>query len=1312
MRLKKRNRATALGLVCVLTLMTLAVTLVITPSQAEPDVNTVGVTLLEKDPSLAPYLTNTWAEFFLIVNNSNYTQGEVMVNPTLTLFYEATDNDDNPILDDEGNPVVPKISFSKKPTTEGAGFAVWELDEIHVGSNFSWPISIMMPSPYTPDGFVLKVSANLDLPEDFPEPLVRDDIIEFKWESDKLRFDKLVKPADYRKSLGLYDPATYDPSDDRGEYDAYEVIGGVGGLVGGVLRIVDEYSVKFTLSFQYPQSNSYRAYESIVIKDYLPPGAVYDPKNDTLGWEYKYDDEYGDYVAVYEVDLDTYKIGDDINIYLTFPDAQATNSEVDPSRTDLYRKNRAEATVTIKDRQYEDIVSYDLEDSCYVILRANMLADIGPLFRKTAVVPKGGDYDWDEELGKQDPMFLDPTNCKIATRPAVPSLLMGEYWWIDEIYNYNQNYNPLRSPLKQISIQDDKLDSSMKFTHFFVSAPDYFLSSGKLYVEIHVVGESSWRSEKLIPATDFIRKAWEEGLPAFDYFYSKLETDHSATIKYDIYTLFDDLLSTDIVDGVRLSCSVEDELLFRSQLALALCSTWRNPEDAKTMYDPDNSLPLWFENEAKFFTDLATDTSKAFHRVERDNPRMVANHVEQATKVLDVPDDDIIPIWTRMYPEGLNSYDYVTVVETQGGTKTDAQFVVVLPRGVVYDSFGDDPEGLLLRETPDSIDFMGTGQMALVWYAKPGVYVGDVFNFSFNVKVTGNCSAGKNEFKMYYTWRENYRILAAKEAKSGKLVFEKLVEDIGSDVYDVGYSILFSNPYFERKAPTEVSARQWVRGSMDTTFKLPTADPVFEMKDGKAKYREAPGRGEAGSIENYYKVDFRNLSDSDLTELVILDVLPFVGDTGIEKIEEDGSRGSTIPVTLVDLGAGKSPITFLEGTESDFIVKFSPNDYTGGLLGPDNYTQNATWLLASEVTDWSTIKAIKVELISGKTIQPEEAVVFTIQVAIPADAEVGKIAYNMYSHAHSGNQNYFNDAERIGILVEGYDIKLTKDVDKDYETESYDVGEQVVYTITVQNNTNDTVTNVVVTDEIPDEVEYDHCDWPGGATPPQKNPETGKWEITVNLETLAGKASKSFNVYCTAKTPDPEIINIAEVRFYWDGSPAPFDALKHRDYARIRVLSPLWGSIHLRQLIKNAEDVDEKDLPQAYVDIITTVGNPIFNEWVRFDSQHFTDDVFWLSREKDDFKSHVYNVPLGRTYWLVIHVPDGYVLDSPVGWEFALTEEIPPEGEAVTASFNPQSEFTLSFPNYRHAWITIILRKTKGGPNELIRNTFPPQYPH
>ena len=146
-----------------------------------------------------------------------------------------------------------------------------------------------------------------------------------------------------------------------------------------------------------------------------------------------------------------------------------------------------------------------------------------------------------------------------------------------------------------------------------------------------------------------------------------------------------------------------------------------------------------------------------------------------------------------------------------------------------------------------------------------------------------------------------------------------------------------------------------------------------------------------------YRLKLSNQGNQTLTNEVVYDVLPYIGDTGVSDALDDQSRGTEwSPVLTGPITVDASLTT---ATNANAVVEYNlttnpcrPELKAGSADGDWQASCDDTWYAASDITDWSTVRSFRVTAFqSGAQWAPGDRVVLTVPMKAPANAPTSTI---------------------------------------------------------------------------------------------------------------------------------------------------------------------------------------------------------------------------------------------------------------------------------------------------------------------------------
>ncbi|MBO4235538.1 MAG: hypothetical protein J5928_03735 [Firmicutes bacterium] len=304
----------------------------------------------------------------------------------------------------------------------------------------------------------------------------------------------------------------------------------------------------------------------------------------------------------------------------------------------------------------------------------------------------------------------------------------------------------------------------------------------------------------------------------------------------------------------------------------------------------------------------------------------------------------------------------------------DLTIVDLLPFGVEYISATGNMPGNDLSFEPDVVaNYRNTGRTALIWdfgdcvrgantsgSARTDGLVSSYNRFlriSLKARITSEVEEGVNFNEVWMTTsnideftlpQEHWYTKNLNNGEEGYATTDSL--DIDNDGSTGDAALYFKTP-FTYDPPKELLLYKKVKGGLNTDY---------------AKSGVCEVGGEAS-----YKVTAFNNSISDINSLVIMDLLPSVGDKTVSTnrtTSERTERGSEFPVMISGEITGSDGFSF-------YYTEDEPSD------NMKDFVDNATWV--STPTAWSSVKAFKIVMNAGVKLAPEQAVDFFVPVQVP-----------------------------------------------------------------------------------------------------------------------------------------------------------------------------------------------------------------------------------------------------------------------------------------------------------------------------------------
>ena len=206
-----------------------------------------------------------------------------------------------------------------------------------------------------------------------------------------------------------------------------------------------------------------------------------------------------------------------------------------------------------------------------------------------------------------------------------------------------------------------------------------------------------------------------------------------------------------------------------------------------------------------------------------------------------------------------------------------------------------------------------------------------------------------------------------------------------------------STASFATGTSAQAGAQKEVKGQYDSRF-------LFSVPGAPAV-----GTSPAGGTSQW-RLNIGSLGSTPITGLVVYDVLPYVGDTGVSGGQSGVARGSQYQPTLA--GA----LTLPAGVTATYSLSTNPcrpEVYPGQPAGC-----GPTWLTAAQVTDWTQVRAVRIDA-TALTFQPGQTVEVDYAMNLPASAAPGQVAWNSLAYAAAGPSGPLLPSEpvKVGIQV-------------------------------------------------------------------------------------------------------------------------------------------------------------------------------------------------------------------------------------------------------------------------------------------------------
>ena len=202
-----------------------------------------------------------------------------------------------------------------------------------------------------------------------------------------------------------------------------------------------------------------------------------------------------------------------------------------------------------------------------------------------------------------------------------------------------------------------------------------------------------------------------------------------------------------------------------------------------------------------------------------------------------------------------------------------------------------------------------------------------------------------------------------------------------------------------------IDAQKWIKGhatlpNIDDPASNPAIPDQFCPNDDGYTRFPCVAQTLPGSSFNY-KLKLINSGNRPMTDYVLYDVLPFVGDTGVSEVLSTTNRASQWQPVLD--GAVEPANAFAQGTA--FVVEYSTssNPCRPEVSSSENETGWQTSCVndwTPTVTDWTQVRAfrIKVAFAAPDLWQPGAMLIFNVPMLAPIKSPTSTTAWNSLAH--------------------------------------------------------------------------------------------------------------------------------------------------------------------------------------------------------------------------------------------------------------------------------------------------------------------------
>lgn len=356
-----------------------------------------------------------------------------------------------------------------------------------------------------------------------------------------------------------------------------------------------------------------------------------------------------------------------------------------------------------------------------------------------------------------------------------------------------------------------------------------------------------------------------------------------------------------------------------------------------------------------------------------------------------------------------------------------------------------------------------------------------------------------------------------------------------------------------------------------------------------------------GSID--YQVKLTNTTGATISNMVLMDVLPSVGDIGITDNIERGSKFTpkmTGPIVLPSAWENKVDVVY------STVKNPERNDLTKNTVYPDTTTKltnpegaaNPNWMTESQVTDWSSIHSFKIELKEDAEWIEGDDMMIQFSMKAPSENEVdrevldstidptARASWNSFAVATDHGQPV--EPLQVGVYMD-FDIEestINKTINGDdelYELENRD--EEFTWKVdyTFSNYTGDWE-SVVLSDQINDILEITEVQ----VVDENDNNVIGNGNLTTSDNLVKFEINKQNGSYAFLANQTYKLVIKSKIKalatdedlepFIIDGGVPNTGELVINDEPEesniVKVIPPIKGSIHLTKVSDNDETLE------------------------------------------------------------------------------------------------------------------------------------------
>jgi uncharacterized repeat protein (TIGR01451 family) len=296
-------------------------------------------------------------------------------------------------------------------------------------------------------------------------------------------------------------------------------------------------------------------------------------------------------------------------------------------------------------------------------------------------------------------------------------------------------------------------------------------------------------------------------------------------------------------------------------------------------------------------------------------------------------------------------------------------------------------------------DYKGTGQTLLRWYWD------EASSYSFSqwkritlelvARVDSMTAPGSVTNQVYVTAKNEPQTITLNSCVDQ-------VEDIND--LDPNSEVLCAseNATVTAGSIAAMDAIKWVKGQLDEKYH---------------RYPDSGKTAKSGTLR--YRLIVKNTGNVSMTNVVVVDILPFVNDTGVIDLNERLSKWQPQLIGAVQAGAGIK--VFYSTEENPCRTEVLPSNPPG--------CQDPNWspIVPADIT---TVRSLRFDF-GEKIIDPADELELTWPMYAPVNAPVGTIAWNSFGYVatqvEAGTQLLPSEPIKVGIEVEDFQPAILGD---------------------------------------------------------------------------------------------------------------------------------------------------------------------------------------------------------------------------------------------------------------------------------------------